>query len=154
SPRPIFLGASRPEREETASASHHSSRWAQLSPLEDRLREREQRYEVPPCLLAAPATIADPPPPAWLSRWHALLAEVVEAGRRWRQARDEERDARALWQEAGADAEVAELARGELERLKPEVARLEEQLKRLLAPRDPLDNRDAVVEVRAGTGGD
>jgi len=122
--------------------------------MEDRLRELEQRYEELSSLLADPATIADPPRLREVSREHARLAEVVEAGRRWRQARDEERDARALLQEAGADAELAELARGELERLKPEVARLEEQLKRLLAPRDPLDNRDAVVEVRAGTGGD
>jgi peptide chain release factor 1 len=56
--------------------------------------------------------------------------------------------------DAGGDPELAAMARDEAERLTADVARLEGELKVLLIPRDPLDDRDAVVEVRAGTGGD
>ena len=52
------------------------------------------------------------------------------------------------------DPELAQLARIDVERLRPEVERCERQLAALLAPADPMDDRDAIVEIRAGTGGD
>ena len=55
---------------------------------------------------------------------------------------------------ASGDADLAELARQEIAALEPEVAALERALGELLTPRDPLDDRDAIVEIRAGTGGD
>lgn len=55
---------------------------------------------------------------------------------------------------ASGDAELTELARQEIAALEPEVAALERALGELLSPRDPLDDRDAIVEIRAGTGGD
>ena len=55
---------------------------------------------------------------------------------------------------ASGDGELAELARQEIAALEPEVAALERALSALLTPRDPLDDRDAIVEIRAGTGGD
>ena len=55
---------------------------------------------------------------------------------------------------ASGDGELAELARQEIAALEPEIAALERTLTELLTPRDPLDDRDAIVEVRAGTGGD
>jgi peptide chain release factor 1 len=55
---------------------------------------------------------------------------------------------------ASGDGELAELARQEIAVLEPEVAALERALSALLTPRDPLDDRDAIVEIRAGTGGD
>ena len=122
--------------------------------MDDRLREVERRYEDLSSLLADPATIADPDKLREVSREHSRLIEVVQAAERLRRAREEESGARAMLQEDGVDAELAEMARAELDRLRPEVARLEELVKRLVAPRDPLDNRDAVMEVRAGTGGD
>jgi peptide chain release factor 1 len=123
--------------------------------MDERLLEVvERRYEDLSSLLADPATIADPGRLREYSREHARLTEVVQAAELLRKMRAEESGARGLLQEDGVDAELAEMARGELERLRPQVERQEELLKRLLAPRDPLDNRDAVVEVRAGTGGD
>ena len=122
--------------------------------MEDRLREVEQRYEDLSSLLADPATIADPAKLREVSREHSRLTEVVQAAERWRRLVHEERGARALLDEESGDSELGEMARAELERLRPARAEQEELLKRLLAPRDPLDNRDAVVEVRAGTGGD
>src|SRR5205807_9937785 len=52
------------------------------------------------------------------------------------------------------DSELSQLARSDVERLRPEVASLTRRLAELLAPTDPLDDRDAIVEIRAGTGGD
>ena len=52
------------------------------------------------------------------------------------------------------DPELSQLARADVERLRPEVERLRANLAELLTPRDPLDDRDAIVEIRAGTGGD
>ena len=52
------------------------------------------------------------------------------------------------------DPELSQLARADVERLRPEVERLRAHLAELLTPRDPLDDRDAIVEIRAGTGGD
>src|SRR6266705_2973583 len=51
-------------------------------------------------------------------------------------------------------AKLTQLARADVERLRPEVERLRADLAELLTPRDPLDDRDAIVEIRAGTGGD
>src|SRR5882672_8885662 len=52
------------------------------------------------------------------------------------------------------DPELSQLARADVERLQPEIDRLERRLADLLTPADPLDDRDAIVEIRAGTGGD
>src|SRR5439155_914182 len=52
------------------------------------------------------------------------------------------------------DPELSQLARADVERLRPEIERLERRLADLLTPADPLDDRDAIVEIRAGTGGD
>src|SRR2546426_4647706 len=52
------------------------------------------------------------------------------------------------------DPELSQLARADVERLKPEIVTAERRLAELLAPADPLDDRDAIVEIRAGTGGD
>ena len=122
--------------------------------MEDRLYELEQRYADLSSLLADPATIADPARLREISREHSQLSEVVAAGALWRRLRTEEADARAMLQEEGLEAEYVEMARAELERLRPELVSQSERLKLLLIPRDPLDDRDAVVEVRAGTGGD
>src|SRR3989442_11653268 len=52
------------------------------------------------------------------------------------------------------DPELAQLARADVERLRPDIERLERELAELLVPTDPLDDRDAIVEIRAGTGAD
>jgi peptide chain release factor 1 len=122
--------------------------------MEDRIREVVSRYDDLSSLLADSATIADPERLREISREHARLSEVVEAVESLRRLRAEESGARAVLQEDGVDPELAEMAKAELDRLGPAVAKQEADLKLLLIPRDPLDNRDAVVEVRAGTGGD
>ena len=80
------------------------------------------------------------------------LRPLVEAGERYRAVVAELEDARAMAQED--DPELAALARGEVEALEAAHGDLEEQLTALLMPRDPNDDKNALLEIRAGTGGD
>jgi peptide chain release factor 1 len=122
--------------------------------MEDRISEIERRYEELSSLLADPATIADPARLREASREHSQLTEVVGAAESYRRTRRELDDARGMLEESGLDAELRVMAQQEVERLEEVVEREEQLLKRLLIPKDPLDDRDAVVEIRAGTGGD
>ena len=87
-----------------------------------------------------------------LGREHARLVPIVRTAERLRRLEDELAQAREMAQEA--DPELVALARGDLERLPAEMDVTRAELHDLLLPRDPLDDRDAIVEIRAGTGGD
>jgi peptide chain release factor 1 len=89
---------------------------------------------------------------AELAREHHRLAAVVETNRKIERAERELEGAREL--AASDDEEFAAEARLEVERLEGELAALERALRPLLIPRDPLDDRPCIVEIRAGTGGD
>jgi peptide chain release factor 1 len=80
------------------------------------------------------------------------LAPLVRTGERYRQVLGEIEDTRAMTEDA--DAEMAELARGELEGLESELALLEAKIQELLVPKDPNDAKNAIFEIRAGAGGD
>jgi peptide chain release factor 1 len=103
-------------------------------------------------LLADPETTKDAPRLAELGREHHRLAEVVAKANRLTKAEQELDDARAM--AAGDDPDFAAEAKAEVVRLEAECAALEKALVPLLIPRDPLDDRPAIVEIRAGTGGD
>ncbi|MDB4949462.1 MAG: Peptide chain release factor 1 [Gemmatimonadetes bacterium] len=118
--------------------------------MEQRIEEIESRYNELGTQLADPAIVSDPKRLRDVSREHSRLGQVVEASARLRRARQELAEARAM----ADDPEMAEMAAAEAATLAADVERLETELKLLLMPRDPLDDRDAVVEVRAGTGGD
>ncbi|HEX2076062.1 MAG TPA: peptide chain release factor 1 [Longimicrobium sp.] len=122
--------------------------------MHDRIAEARARYEDLSVQLADPGIHADPGRLRELSREHARLAQMVEAADRLDRTQAELAGAREMLDEGGDDPELTAMARDEAQRLTGEVERLEEALKLLLIPRDPLDDRDAVVEVRAGTGGD
>ena len=96
-----------------------------------------------------------PPAPARyaeLGREHHRLTPVVELGRRLLKSEEELAQARELL--AGDDTELAEEAQREIEQLEERIADLELRLRPLLVPHDPLNDRAAIVEIRAGTGGD
>src|SRR3954454_12305806 len=122
--------------------------------MEDRLREARERHDDLSTQLADPGIHADPRRLRDLSREHSALAQVVEAAARLDRAQGDLDGARALLAESEGDPEMAAMAKAEIEQLSVDVERLEAELKGLLVPRDPLDDRDAVVEIRAGTGGD
>ena len=86
-----------------------------------------------------------------LGREHARLDHIRQVASRLTKLQDELSQAREMSRDS--DRELAELARLDADRLAPEVAGLEEELHNLLIPPDPLDDRDTIVEIRAGTGG-
>ena len=103
-------------------------------------------------LLADPETTRDAARLASLGREHSRLAEVVRTATRLQKAEQELADARELAN--GDDPDFAAEARSEMARLEAECAELEKAMLPLLIPRDPLDDRPAIVAIRAGTGGD
>src|SRR6476619_4739501 len=120
--------------------------------MEARLRQALSRAEEIGQALADPATARDPGKLRSLGREHTRLAPVVRLADRLTRLQQELEQARELVGEA--DPELVGLAKADLARLPPEISAIEEQLHELLLPRDPHDDRDAIMEIRAGTGGD
>ena len=87
-----------------------------------------------------------------LARERAGLENLVEIAQRHQSLQNEEADLQALVSEGG-DPEIVQMAREELEAVEQSLAALAEELKIALLPRDPNDDRDVIVEIRAGTGG-
>jgi peptide chain release factor 1 len=120
---------------------------------ESRVPETLARYEALTAQLADPAVLGDRTRFRDVAREHAELGPLVEVARRLERVRGQLADARAVIQ-AGEDPELVELAEAELGDLVADEERLSEELRQLLLPKDPLADRAAVVEIRAGTGGD
>ena len=120
------------------------------SSLATKLSQLSSRLEDLNGLLAAPDVTRDLDRYRGLSREHSELATVVERYREWQRA---ERDLAAA-QELASDPEMKLLAEEETRTVKAAMERLEEELQRLLLPRDPNDERNVFLEIRAGTGGD
>src|SRR5881628_1461999 len=120
--------------------------------MEARLRQALARAEEVAHELADPETARNPAKLKQLGREHARLDGIRQTHQRLERLRAELGQAREVLQEK--DPELAQLARADVERLRPDIERLERELTELLAPTDPLDDRDAIVEIRAGTGGD
>jgi peptide chain release factor 1 len=116
-----------------------------LESIEQHYSELEQR-------LNDSAVIANTREYAQLAKEHAQLGEVAGVIREYRKLLDEIGEHREVLD--GDDAELRELAKGELPVLQRSQARLEERLKHLLLPRDPNDDRNVLLEIRAGTGGE
>ncbi len=102
--------------------------------------------------LASPAVTSDPARLKKLGREHARLDSIRQAASRLAKLKDELSQVREM--ASDPDPELAQLARADVDRLVPDVAALEADLGNLLVPRDPVDDRDVIVEIRAGTGGD
>ena len=120
--------------------------------MEARLRQALARAEEVARLLADPETARNPAKLKQLGREHARLDAIRQTHDRLTRLEAELAQAKELV--ADPDPELSQLARHDVERLRPDVARLSTQLGELLVPPDPLDDRDAIVEIRAGTGGD
>ena len=120
--------------------------------MDARLRQALARAEEVAQRLADPSAAKDPSAFRALGREHSRLEPIVRTAGRLVRLRDELAQAREMAQEA--DPELVALARADLPRLEADSTKLEAELHALLLPRDPLDDRDAIVEIRAGTGGD
>ena len=120
--------------------------------LEPKLRELESIYVELEKKMADPEVVSDIKEMQELSKKHSELDEVVNDYRRYKQTQAEIAEAREL---AGSgDPELSELAKMELEEKEPLLSEIEEQLRVALLPKDPNDDKDVIMEIRAGTGGD
>ena len=120
--------------------------------MEGRLRQALLRAEEVGKALADPLVARDPSKLKTLGREHTQLAPVVRLAERLSRLERELAQARELADES--DPELAALAKADLTRLPPEIEAVSRELHELLLPQDPHDARDAIVEIRAGTGGD
>jgi peptide chain release factor 1 len=119
----------------------------------ERLDEIERTYVDVERQLSDPEVLADQARLVELSKRHAELGEVVRAYRAWRAAREDLDTARQLQREERS-AEGRALLDEEIASAQARLAELEGQLRLALVPKDPNDDKDVIVEVRAGTGGD
>ena len=115
-----------------------------------KLETIEQRFEELTALLSDPAVASNGDRFRKVSKERAALEATVNALRAYRKLAQDLADNEALL----ADPELREMAKEELAQLRPQLEPAEEQLKLYLVPKDPNDEKDVIVEVRAGAGGD
>jgi peptide chain release factor 1 len=121
--------------------------------MEEKLRALEERFEALTAEMGQPEVLNDYQKLQALAKERSGLENVVTLYRALRDVQKQIEDAKALAAEAG-DEEIESLAREEIATLEPERERLEQELRLALLPVDPNDERDVIVEVRAGTGGE
>ena len=117
-----------------------------------RLDQTEVRFEELTRQLADPAIISDADQYRKAAKAHSELADVVAKYREWKEASSQLEQARLMVSDA--DAEMRQMAQEEIVRIEPTLVQMEEDLKVLLLPKDPNDEKNVVLEIRAGTGGD
>lgn len=121
--------------------------------LIEKLEGLKTRFDEVSDLIIQPDVIADQKRYMDLGRQYKQLEKIMEVYKRYKTALDNIEEAREIIREGG-DAEMVEMARMQLEESEPQIEPLEEEVKYLLIPRDPEDSKNAMVELRGGTGGD
>lgn len=117
-----------------------------------RLKEIEERCQALENELARPEIIRDQKTYQKLMREHGNLSPIVEALGEYRSLQEEIESSRSLLEDP--DLEIRKMAKEEIEGLRSKHQALEERLKLLLLPKDPNDEKNVIVEIRAGTGGE
>ncbi|MBV8171880.1 MAG: peptide chain release factor 1 [Candidatus Eremiobacteraeota bacterium] len=120
--------------------------------LKARLGAIESRFEEINARLAALTSAFDPQENKRLSKERAQLEPIILAYREFTHSSNELEDAESMTRDP--DQAIADMARTEVARLRERVAAQEKTLRTLLVPKDPNDDKDIFIEVRAGTGGD
>jgi len=121
--------------------------------LDEKLEAVEKRFEEVTAELAKPEVVSDPSAMRRLAKLRSELEPLVEAYRQLRITRSQLEETRSMLREASED-ELKALAQEEIDRLAADEERLSQELRLKLLPRDPNDERNVVLEVRAGTGGE
>jgi peptide chain release factor 1 len=116
------------------------------------LDQLEKRYDELTRQMADPAVIGDGDQYRKITKEQSALAEPVAKYREWKRVDCDLQQARPMLRDG--EPEMRAMAEEEIASLEPELARIEEELKTLLLPKDPNDEKDVVLEIRAGTGGD
>ena len=127
-----------------------------MADIFSRLDELERAHAELTRDLADPAVLGDAASYTATAKRHAELSEVVSAYDEYRRARGDAQAARELAKElgTGADAQDRESLRAEAEQMDARAEALTRRLQLLLIPKDPLDDKNVIVEIRAGAGGD
>ena len=119
----------------------------------DKIRIIKQRYDEVSDLIIQPEIIMDQKRYAHLSKEYKDLGNVVKRGEEYQILLNNIEEAKEIIAD-GSDAEMVEMAKMEMDEASNRIPELEEEIKFLLIPKDPEDSKNAVVELRAGTGGD
>lgn len=120
----------------------------------DKLKAVEERYEDISAKLADSAVINDPEQLKKLMKEHKSLSPVVEKYREYISVKKNCEEAKALLDSSGSDKELRELAEEECLDCKDKLEVLSDELRVLLLPKDPNDDRNVIVEIRGGAGGE
>jgi peptide chain release factor 1 len=116
----------------------------------EKLLDVEKRFEALEAQLSDPTVVTDTNRYMPVAREHSSLTPIVEKFREYKRVRQGIADA----EEMLSDPDMRELAQAELDDLKPRIPALEQELKIMLLPKDPADDKDVIMEFRPGTGGD
>ncbi|MEG2492220.1 MAG: PCRF domain-containing protein, partial [Alistipes sp.] len=119
----------------------------------NRLEGLRLKYEETGQKLTDPEVIADVKQFIQLNKEYKELEPIIETSERYRTAIANLAEAKNIFA-TDKDEEMREMARGEISDLEPAIERMEEEIKLLLIPKDPQDDKNAIVEIRGGTGGD
>jgi peptide chain release factor 1 len=118
----------------------------------EKLEAAERRFEELTGQMADPAIIGDSDVYRKTAKAQSDLTELVAKYRDWKKASEELAGARQMIQEA--DLDLRSMAEAEILRLEPELAQIEQDLQLMLRPKDPNDEKNVVLEIRKGAGGD
>jgi len=119
----------------------------------EKLEEIKLRFEEVGQLLAQPATVSDMKKFSQLSKEYKDLEKIVKKYNQFSQASQHLQQAKEVL-EKEKDAELREMAKMEIDELTPKIEGFESEIKELLIPKDPNDDKNVLLEIRAGTGGD
>ncbi|MBD2436731.1 peptide chain release factor 1 [Nostoc sp. FACHB-110] len=122
--------------------------------LLEKLKSVEQTFNELTRRLADPDTAKNPDEYQQIAKARSSLEEVVNTYETWKTAQADLTGARQVYKEAASDPEMQEMAALEVSELEEKIEYLETRLKVLLLPRDPNDEKNIMLEIRAGTGGD
>jgi len=122
--------------------------------LLEKLQSVEQTFKELTRRLADPDIATNPDELQRVARVRSSLEETVNTYENWKKTQEELAGAKQILKEASNDPEMKEMAALEVEELQTKVANLEKRMKILLLPRDPNDEKNIMLEIRAGTGGD
>ncbi len=120
----------------------------------EKLEKVEERYEAVNAMISDPDVVSD------LEQYKALMKElkqitpIVEKFREYKKADDTLKEAKTLLDDGGLDPDFRDMVQDELDTAKEDLERISEELKILLLPRDPNDDKNVIVEIRAGAGGE
>jgi peptide chain release factor 1 len=119
----------------------------------DKLADIEHRYEELERLMADPTVTSDAEKLVEYSKEHASLSEIVDVFRTYKLKLDQLNQAKQILYDEN-DPDLREMAKLDVDELSETIPALEEQLKNLLLPKDPRDDKNVIMEIRAGTGGE